>query len=73
MIIMNGKDGIEFDQFNVIDFWLIGFASVETKETPTEKYSGWIKNNPHDYLYKHLWTAALTIILKYSMLSMRIP
>lgn len=73
MITMNGKDGIEFDWLNIINFWLVEFALVKTEETPKEKYIGWIKDDSDDYLYKHLYTVAFTIILKYNMLSMGIP
>lgn len=38
MIIINGKNEIEFNWLNVIDFWLIGFVLVETKKTFEEKY-----------------------------------
>lgn len=38
MITMNEKDRIEFDWLNVINFWLIKFALVETVETSEEKY-----------------------------------
>lgn len=64
---------IEFDQLNMINFWLVRFALVETEETFEEKYIGQIKDDPHDYLYKYLCIAALIIILKYSMLSMGKP
>lgn len=40
MITMNEKEMIEFNQLNVIDFWLVRFALVKTKETLKEKYIG---------------------------------
>lgn len=71
MIIINKKDKIKFDWLNMIDFQLVGFALIEIKETSEEKYISWIKDDPNDYLYKYFHIAALRIILKYNILSMR--
>lgn len=71
MITMNEKNEIIFDQLNVINFWLIEFTSIETKKTLKEKYISWIRNDLDDNLYKHFYTTALTIILKYCILSIR--
>lgn len=52
---------------------MVGFASMMIEDIPEEKYIGWIKDNPDDYLYKYLHTAILIMILKYCMLSMEMP
>lgn len=56
----------------MIDFWFFRFALVETKETHKEKYIGRIRDDPDNYLYKHFCITALTVILKYYMLSIKI-
>ena len=73
MVKFDGKEGITFNRVNVLDFWLVGFASVETEETPKDKYVGWVKEDPEDYLYNHLRVAALSMILKDSMMKMGMP
>lgn len=65
--------GLTFDRVNVIDFWLVGLASVVTEATPEDKYVGWIRDDPDNAIYTRLRTAALMLILKYSMLSMGMP
>lgn len=61
-----------FDYVNILKFWLIRFAMVEAQKTLNNKLVGWIKNDLEDYLYKFLYIAALTIIIKYNMIKMRI-
>ena len=74
MTFFGGKAGLSFERTNVIDFWLVGFASIETEATPSENYVGWIANDPDDSIwYRHLRSAALMLILKYSMLAMGMP
>lgn len=73
MIKMDGKKGIIFDYINVIDFWIISFASVVIKDTPEEKYMRWIKDDPNDYLYKYLYTTTLKMIIKNCILSIEMP
>ncbi len=63
---------MRFEYKNVIDFWMVGLAAVETEETPAENIVGWLKNNINDGWYKHLRTTALMLILKYIMLVMGI-
>lgn len=57
---------------NIVDFWLVRFVSVETEDISKNKFIGWIKDNPRKYSCKLLFTTAFTIILKYSMIKMRI-
>lgn len=72
LLSLGSKPGLVFNRTNVIDFWMVGLASVETEETPDEKYVSWISKDPDNVIYNHLRTAALMSILKYSMLSMGI-
>ncbi len=65
--------GLRFERGNVIDFWMVGLATVETEETPSENIVGWLKNDSDDGWYKHLRTTALMLILKYKMLAMGMP
>lgn len=73
MLSSGPNAGLSFERTNVIDFWLVGFASVETEDTPGEKLVGWLKNDADGSWYRHLRSAALMLILKYSMLSMGMP
>lgn len=65
--------GLRFERANVIDFWIVGFAAIETEETPAENMVGWLKTDEDNGWYTHLRTAALMLILKYTMLSMGLP
>lgn len=73
MIKFDRKEGIIFDCVNVLNFWLIKFALVETEEIPKDKYVGLVKKNPKNSLYNHLSVAALSMILKYSIMKIGIP
>lgn len=73
MVIFEKKDKIIFDLVNVFNFWLIQFVSVEIKETLKNNLVGWMKDNSKKYLYKYLRIVAFTIILKYSMIKIRMP
>lgn len=73
MLSFGGNAGLEFVRTNVIDFWLVGLASVETEETPKEKSIGWIASDSDGSWYRALRSAALMLILKYSMLVMGMP
>ncbi len=46
---------------------------METEETPAENIVGWLKNNSDDGWYKYLWTTALMLILKYTILAISMP
>lgn len=72
MIRMNEKYEIEFNQLNGINFWLIRFILIKTKEIFKEKYFGWIKDDLNNYLYKYSCTCTLIIILKYNILNIKI-
>lgn len=69
MIKINKKDKIGFNWLNIIDFWIIGFALIEINKTLEDKYIDWIKNNHHNYFYKHLRTITPIMILKYNRMS----
>ena len=73
MLSSGSNAGLNFERTNVIDFWLVGFAAVETQDTPSENFVGWLKNNEDGSWYRHLCCAALILILKYSMMSMGMP
>ena len=73
MLSSGSNDGLSFERTNVIDFWLVGFAAVETQDTPSENFVGWLKNDEDGSWYRHLRSAALMLILKYSMLLMGMP
>lgn len=73
MLSSGGLAGLRFERANVIDFWMVGFAAIETEDTPEENMVGWLKNDEDDGWYRHLRTAALMLILKYSMLAMGLP
>lgn len=65
--------GLRFERRNIIDFWIVGLAAVETEETPAKNIVDWLKNDSDDGWYKHLRTTALMLILKYTILVMGIP
>ena len=46
---------------------------METQDTPSENFVGWLKNDEDGSWYWHFRSAALMLILKYSMLSMGMP
>ncbi len=73
MLPSGSNVGLSFECTNVIDFWLVGFAAVETQDTPSENFVGWLKNDEDGSWYRHLYSATLMLILKYSMLSMGTP
>lgn len=62
------KEEIIFDYVNVLDFWLIKFGLVKTKEIFKNKYIDWIKENFNNYLYNYLCVATFFMILKYYMM-----
>lgn len=70
MVKFDEKEEIIFDCVNVLEFWLVRFALVETKETTKDKYVGWVKEDPKYYLYNYCYIAILSMILKYSMIKM---
>lgn len=65
--------GLRFERANVIDFWMVRFAAIETEKTPAKNMVGWLKTDEDDGWYTHLHTSALMLILKYTMLSMGPP
>lgn len=56
---------------NIVDFQLVGFTFVKIEDTSKDKFIDQIKNDLKEYQYKHLHTATLIMILKYSMIKMR--
>lgn len=73
MLYFNGKDGITFSRANVIDFFMVGLAAVETEETEDECLVGWIKDDEDDIWYNALRSVGLALILKYCMMQMKTP
>lgn len=73
MIIFEKKDKITFDWIDVLNFWLIEFALIETNKTPKDELVGWVKNDLEKYLYKYLCIAILIIVTKYSIMKIRMP
>ena len=73
MLATGETRGLLFECSNVIDFWLVGLASVVTDKTPDETYVAWIRNDPDNAWYTHLCTSALMLILKYFMMAMGMP
>ena len=73
MLTFEGKEGITFDWVNIIDFWLVEFTLVKTKDTFEDKFVGWMKDDLKKYLYKHLCIITFTIIFKYSMIKIEMP
>lgn len=61
MLCFGRNVGLQFEQTNVIDFWLVGLASVETEETPKEKNIGWIASDSDGSWYRALRSAALML------------
>ncbi len=70
MLSSGSNVGLSFERTNVIDFWLVGFAVMETQDTPSENFVGWLKNDEDGSWYQHLCSSALMLILKYLMLLM---
>lgn len=73
MLYFNDKKGISFSRANVIDFFMVGLAAVETKDSKDECSIGWIKDDEDDTWYNALRTVALSLILKYCMMQMNTP
>lgn len=70
MLSTDNLVGLYFEYGNVMDFWIIGLIVVETEETLAKNIVSWVKNNLENGQYKALWTEALMLILKYTMLAM---
>lgn len=73
-MLLTGKlAGLHFKYANVIDFWMVKLAAMETEETLAENIIDWLKNDIDDDWYKHLQTTALMLILKYTILAIGMP
>lgn len=73
MLYFNDKEGITFSRANVIDFFMVGLAAVETNDSEDESCVGWIKDDKDDTWYSALRSVGLALILKYCMMQMNMP
>lgn len=73
MLYFNDKEGITFSRANVIDFFMVGLAAVETNDSEDECCVGWIKDDEDDTWYSALRSVGLALILKYCMMQMNTP
>lgn len=73
MLYFNDKEGITFSRANVIDFFMMGLAAVETIDSEDEGFVGWIKDDEDDTWYSALRSVGLALILKYCMMQMNTP
>ena len=71
MLIFEKKGPITFDRVNIINFWLIRFILMKTKDTPNAKFVSWIRDDLEKYLYKYLLISAIKMIFKYNMIKMK--
>ncbi|MCJ1347753.1 hypothetical protein MMC31_005982, partial [Peltigera leucophlebia] len=39
---------VQFERANVIDFWMVRFAAIETEKTPAKNMVGWLKTDKDD-------------------------
>lgn len=73
MLYFNEKEGITFSRANVIDFFMVGLAAVETNDSGDGCCVGWIKSDEDDTWYSALRSVGLALILKYCMMQMNTP
>lgn len=73
MLYFNDKEGITFSRANVIDFFMVGMAAVETTDSEDERCVGWIKGDEDGTWYSALRSVGLALILKYCMMQMNTP
>lgn len=73
MLSLHDKEGLTFSRANVIDFFMVGLAAVETNYSDDESFVGWIKDDEDDTWYSALRSAGLVLILKYCMMQMNMP
>lgn len=73
MIYFNKKEGLSFSRENVIDFFMVGLAAVETKDSEDDCFVDWILDDKDDVWYNALRTVALSLVLKFCMMQMNTP
>lgn len=73
MIYFNRNEGLSFSRENVIDFFMVGLAAVETENSEDDCFVGWIRDDKDDAWYNALRTVALSLVLKFCMMQMNTP
>lgn len=73
ILSFSNQNGITFSRVNVIDFFMVGLASVETKDSGDACFVDWIRDDNDDAWYNALRTVALSLILKFCMMQMHAP
>lgn len=73
MIYFNKNEGLSFSRENVIDFFMVGLAAVETDNSEDDCFVGWIRDDKDDAWYNALRTVALSLVLKFCMMQMNTP
>lgn len=73
MIYFNKNEGLSFSRENVIDFFMVGLAAVETENSEDDCFVGWIRDDKDDAWYNALRTVALSLVLKFCMMQMNTP
>lgn len=73
MIYFNKTEGLSFSRENVIDFFMVGLAAVETENSEDDCFVGWIRDDKDDAWYNALRTVALSLVLKFCMMQMNTP
>ena len=67
-IIFNDLSGLNWSRVCVFDVWSLGFAAVETAETPSGNF-GWISVDKESTWYNTLYCVALSLIRQYAVMS----
>lgn len=73
MFYFNEKEGLSFSRANIIDFFMIGLAAVETKNLEDDCFVDWIRDDGDNVWYNALRTVALSLVLKFCMMQMNTP
>lgn len=72
MLNFGGLQGLTWGKPNLIDFWLVGIASVETEGTSDGKV-GWIQDDKDGVWEQALNQAALSMIRMYCLVAVDLP
>lgn len=73
MLLTGELAGLRFKYANIINFQIIRFAIIETKNTLLENIVGWVKTDKDNSWYTHLCIIALILKLQYIILSIGKP
>lgn len=72
MLLFNGDQGLSWGKANLIDFWLVGVAAVETEDTSDGRV-GWIAADNNGTWENALNNTALLLIRMYCLMAVDLP